>query len=56
MRKRPVPPPPDKPVRFIPCNENSQTFNWQKTNGIGSSLQKTPLTPESVSKRRKRVV
>lgn len=30
--RRKIPPPPDKPVRFIACDENSQTFNWQKTN------------------------
>lgn len=22
----------NKPVRFIPCDEFSQTYNWQKTN------------------------
>lgn len=32
MKKRRVPPPPDKPVRFIPCNESTQTFNFQRTN------------------------
>ncbi len=44
MRKRRVPPPPpDKPVRFIACDENKQTFNWQKTNGRASQR------PEEIS-------
>jgi Na+-translocating ferredoxin:NAD+ oxidoreductase RNF subunit RnfB len=30
--KKPVPPCPDRPIKFIPCDENKQTFNWQKTN------------------------
>ncbi len=33
MKKRRIPPPlTDKPIRFIACSENSQTFNWQRTN------------------------
>ncbi len=32
------PPPPNKPVRFIACSESTQTFNWQKTNGIASDI------------------
>jgi hypothetical protein len=23
---------PSKPIKFIPCDENSQVYNWQKTN------------------------
>lgn len=32
MKKRRIPPAPDKPIRFIPCNESTQTFNFQRTN------------------------
>lgn len=39
MAKR-IPPPPDKPVRFIPCNENKQTFNWQRTNKKATYVDK----------------
>ncbi len=38
MRKLRVPPPPNKPIRFIACDENKQTYNWQKTNGIASDI------------------
>lgn len=40
MKKRRVPPPPpNKPVRFIACSENTQIFNWQKTSGLGSDIE-----------------
>jgi hypothetical protein len=39
MKNIQVPPPPaNKPVRFIACSERTQTFNWQKTSGLGSDV------------------
>jgi hypothetical protein len=32
MRKRIIPPCPEGPVKFIPCSESKQTFNFQRTN------------------------
>jgi hypothetical protein len=32
MRKRIIPPCPEGPIKFIPCNEHNQTFNFQRTN------------------------
>lgn len=41
MRKRrTIPPPPDKPVKFIACSESSQTFNYQRTNKKSSYIDK----------------
>ena len=31
-RKRTFKQPTNKPVKFIKCDEFSQTYNWQKTN------------------------
>ena len=29
-----------KPVKFVPCDENSQVYNWQKTNKKSMAVPK----------------
>lgn len=52
MRNIKVPPPPaNKPVRFIACSERTQTFNWQKTSGLGSDTEYANKSERKSTKR-----
>ena len=39
--------------KFIPCDDFSQTYNWQKTNGIGSKMPKKKKMKKVLKRKRK---
>lgn len=43
-----------KRVRFIPCSENSQTFNWQLTNKKATYTNKNVSDEPEIEKIRKK--